>query len=221
MTKEITRQVIVIDDDFSVRRSLHSLLMTLGYQVCLYDSAEDLLTQSLPQPPAVILLDMRMPGLSGVELQSKLKMLGLTMPIVFMSGESRPEEIIAAMKQGASDFLLKPFSEKQLQQALSNAMTLSEDAYRIEHTRQSVLKRLGKLTPRELEVCKLMQLGYKNSQISELTGAASSTIKLHRARVLEKMEVATLADLVEICKDVSLQEFATDSSHQSRLSHRR
>ena len=115
--------VIVIDDDASVRRSLCTMLERAGYEVSLYDCADAFLQNPVVPSPAVILLDMRMPGTTGVGLQSQLKTLAHNVPVIFVSGDSRPEEIIAAMKQGAVDFLLKPFSMESLVTAIENGLS--------------------------------------------------------------------------------------------------
>ena len=119
--------VVVVDDDPSVRKSIQTLLKREGYRVSVHDSADDLLQNLAFYPPTVLLTDMRMPSVSGVDLQTKLKALGYDLPMVFVSGESRPEEIIAAMKQGAIDFLLKPFTAQAMLDALQKAMRVASD----------------------------------------------------------------------------------------------
>jgi FixJ family two-component response regulator len=114
--------VIVIDDDASVRRSLSTILERIGYSVSLYDCADAFLQNPIVPSPAVILLDMRMPGTTGIGLQSQLKTLAHNVPVIFVSGDSRPEEIITAMKQGAVDFLLKPFSAQAMMDVIERGM---------------------------------------------------------------------------------------------------
>jgi two-component system response regulator FixJ len=190
--------VVVIDDDASVRRSLATLLERSGYQVVLYASADAFLENPVIPSPAVILVDMRMPGTTGVALQSQLQTLAKNVPVVFASGDSRPEEIIAAMKQGAVDFLLKPFTAQAMLDAVARAMGLSEKAVIEAGKLEQVSDRLKRLTPRELEICHWMVRGYSNQQISQMDGAAPATIKLHRARVMEKMVASTLPDLIDM-----------------------
>jgi FixJ family two-component response regulator len=141
---------------------------------------------------------MRMPGTTGVALQSQLQTLAKNVPVVFASGDSRPEEIIAAMKQGAVDFLLKPFTAQAMLDAVARAMGLSEKAVIEAGKLEQVSDRLKRLTPRELEICHWMVRGYSNQQISQMDGAAPATIKLHRARVMEKMAAPTLPDLIDM-----------------------
>jgi two-component system response regulator FixJ len=190
--------VVVIDDDASVRRSLATLLERSGYQVVLFASADAFLENPVVPSPAVILVDMRMPGTTGVALQAQLQTLAKNVPVVFASGDSRPEEIIAAMKQGAVDFLLKPFTAQAMLDAIARAMGLSEKAVIEAGKLEQVSDRLKRLTPRELEICHWMVRGYSNQQISNMDGAAPATIKLHRARVMDKMAAPTLPDLIDM-----------------------
>ena len=197
--------VIVIDDDASVRRSLCTMLERAGYEVSLYESADAFLIDPKVPSPAVILLDMRMPGTTGVGLQSQLKTIARNVPVIFVSGDSRPEEIIAAMKQGAVDFLLKPFTAQAMMEVIQRSMRLSHDAVVEADKNLQISERLKRLTPRELEVCHWMVRGYSNQQIATLDGGASATIKLHRARVMDKMNAQTLPDLIDMLDGVELQ----------------
>ena len=197
--------VIVIDDDASVRRSLCTMLERAGYEVSLYESADAFLIDPKVPSPAVILLDMRMPGTTGVGLQSQLKTIARNVPVIFVSGDSRPEEIIAAMKQGAVDFLLKPFTAQAMMEVIQRLMRLSHDAVVEADKNLQISERLKRLTPRELEVCHWMVRGYSNQQIATLDGGASATIKLHRARVMDKMNAQTLPDLIDMLDGVELQ----------------
>jgi FixJ family two-component response regulator len=190
--------VIVIDDDASVRRSLCTMLERAGYEVSLYDCADAFLANPVVPRPSVILLDMRMPGTTGVGLQSQLKMLAQNVPVIFVSGDSRPEEIIAAMKQGAVDFLLKPFTAQAMMDVIQSAMRMSESAIVEADKNLQVSERLQRLTPREMEVCHWMVRGYSNQQIATIDGGASATIKLHRARVMDKMGASTLPELIDM-----------------------
>ena len=198
--------VVVIDDDESIRRSLYTLLTHEGYLVCVHASADEFLQSTVMPSPAVILSDMRMPGRTGVDLQAELKLRGIDMPIVFVSGDSRPEEIIQAMKQGAVDFLLKPFSARSLIDVMRHAMQIARQRMVQTGRQAEVSERLKRLTPRELEICHWMVRGYSNQQISVVDGAAPATIKLHRARVMEKMEAANLPALIEMLSDTRLPQ---------------
>jgi two-component system, LuxR family, response regulator FixJ len=195
-------RVAIVDDDTSVRRSLADLLIHNGYQVQVFEDAESFLN-SLPDVD-VLLLDMRMPGLSGVNLQEELKSKSKYNNIVFISGDSHPEEIIKAMKQGAIDFLLKPFTAQTVLDVLTKAMSQSAAALSQLQRHDQIMGLLKRLTPREVEVCHWMVRGYSNQQISVFDGAAASTIKLHRARVMEKMEVSSLPELIDLLSGVDV-----------------
>jgi FixJ family two-component response regulator len=211
--------VIVIDDDASVRRSLSTMLERVGYNVSLYDSADAFLVNPVVPSPAVILLDMRMPGTTGVGLQTQLKTLAQHVPVIFVSGDSRPEEIIAAMKQGAVDFLLKPFAAQAMMDVIQRAMHMSEQAVVNANKNMQVSELLKRLTPREMEVCHWMVRGYSNQQISIIDGGASATIKLHRARVMDKMAARTLPELIDmlIGMDIPAPQRQVSTNHTTRV----
>jgi FixJ family two-component response regulator len=211
--------VIVIDDDASVRRSLSTMLERVGYNVSLYDSADAFLVNPVVPSPAVILLDMRMPGTTGVGLQTQLKTLAQHVPVIFVSGDSRPEEIIAAMKQGAVDFLLKPFAAQAMMDVIQRAMHMSEQAVVNANKNMQVSELLKRLTPREMEVCHWMVRGYSNQQISIIDGGASASIKLHRARVMDKMAARTLPELIDmlIGMDIPAPQRQVSTNHTTRV----
>ena len=190
--------VVVIDDDAPVRRSLRAMLERVGYEVSVHDNAESFLQNPTVPPITVILLDMRMPGMTGVGLQTQLQAALHQVPIIFMSGDSRPDEIITAMKQGAFDFLLKPFTAQALLAVIQRAIERVQQAQMTLNQKERLTEQLQRLTPRELEMCKWMVRGYSNKQIASFDGAAPATIKLHRAHVMEKMGVKTLPELIEV-----------------------
>ncbi|PIT76476.1 response regulator transcription factor [Limnohabitans sp. B9-3] len=200
--------VVVIDDDASIRRSLTTLLTRTGYDVTVYEGADAFLQNPVLPLPCVILLDMRMPGTVGVDLQAqlqtRLQATAQSVPVVFASGDSRSEEIIRAMKQGAVDFLLKPFTPQSLLDALQRAMHLAVNTHKQEDRLDEVKARLKSLTAREFEVCSWMVRGYTNQQIAELDGGAAATVKLHRARVLSKLRLQALPDLMALLEGVDL-----------------
>lgn len=204
--------VVVIDDDVSVRRSLCTMLERAGYQVSEHESADAFLQNPVLPSPVVVLLDMRMPGTTGVMLQAKLKALVKhPVPIVFVSGDSRPDEIIAAMKQGAVDFLLKPFTAQAMLDVITRAMQLAVQFEQINSKQAMMSERLQRLTPRELEICHWMVRGYSNVQISSFDGGAAATIKLHRARVMEKMQAQSLPELIDMLTGLELPQPARTS----------
>jgi len=208
--------VVVIDDDASVRRSLCTMLERAGYEVSLHDCADAFLENPVVPSPAVILLDMRMPGTTGVGLQSQLKTLARNVPVIFVSGDSRPEEIITAMKQGAVDFLLKPFTAQTMMDVIQRAMHMSHQAVENSDKNMLLSERLQRLTPREMEVCHWMVRGYSNQQISSIDGGAAATIKLHRARVMEKMAAHTLPELIDMLTGI---EIATPKTRAFNAPH--
>lgn len=193
--------IYLIDDDPSICRSLSFTLTSSQYSVQTFDGPTSFLHDSLPISPSVILLDMRMPDMPGIALQQKLVEMGRNTPIIFISGESQPSEIIEAMKLGAIDFLLKPFGMEVLLSTIEKA--LDKDR----HSQSELVKsldmkqRFERLTEKEQEICRLIVRGYGNKEISEIKGSAAATIKLHRSRVLEKMGCETLPELIAMTFD--------------------
>lgn len=196
------KHVYLIDDDESMRKSLASLLEFSGYQVHSFDSARDFLQVQMQIAPAVIITDMRMPDLTGVELQVELHKLGRQVPIIFISGESSTPQVIEAMKGGAIEFLLKPFEREELLSAVVKG--LEKDANSIKKFIQDLTleERLKILTPREAEVFNLLGLGYNNSQIQEKLNISLPTTKQYKAAVMEKLNLSNLSDLLAL-KNIS------------------
>lgn len=193
--------IYLIDDDPSICRSLAFSLSSSHYSVQTFDGPRAFLKDSLPISPAVILLDMRMPEMSGIELQNNLLQSGRETPIIFISGESLATEIIEAMKRGAIDFLLKPFSMGALIIAIENGLKRDRDRQNNLVRHMDISQRFNRLTDKEQEICRLIIKGYGNKEISELNGSAPSTVKLHRSRVLDKMGCETLPELIQLTVD--------------------
>jgi two-component system response regulator FixJ len=193
--------IYLIDDDPSICRSLAFTLSSSNYSVQTFDNPRVFLKDSLPISPAVILLDMRMPEMTGTELQTILRKNGRETPIIFISGESQPAEIIEAMKLGAIDFLLKPFSMEALMTAIENGLNKDRTRHNELVQDMDIRQRFGRLTEKEQEICRLMIKGYGNKEIAELNGSAPATVKLHRSRVLDKMGAETLPELIEMTID--------------------
>jgi RNA polymerase sigma factor (sigma-70 family) len=197
--------VHVVDDDTSFRTAIERRLRRAGYEVATYPSAQHLLDR-LPDEkgPGCILLDVRIPGLSGPELQNRLSELGLTLPIVFLSGYADVPTTVQAIKAGADDFLTKPVSSDQLLGAIRRAIAHHEAA-RDERGRLDIVRgHLASLTPREREVFELVIRGQTNKQVGNALGATERTIKAHRHRVMEKMQVRSLAELVSLAERVGV-----------------
>jgi two-component system response regulator FixJ len=196
--------VYLVDDDASIRGALTGTLVRQGYSATSYASAAEFLKHATPVSPAVIVLDMRMPGQSGVELQAELTRHGWTTPIIFISGESVPAQIVQAMKQGAGDFLLKPFSIQDLLTAVDRALSQDRAMHTVLIKARAVEKLYVTLTPREREVFDAIIAGKTNKQVAAEDGSAAATIKLHRARVLSKMQVGSVADLISLTSAIDI-----------------
>ena len=188
--------VYLIDDDDSIRSSLARMLRDVGYLVYDYPSASLFLSSNKFVSPAVILLDMQMPDLSGLELMDRLKKIGFTTPIVFLSGQSHPQEIVKGLKKGALDFLFKPFNLEELLNAIRDALDYDQKQFKSILKVSEIKKNFSTLTPREKEVCALLVEGLMNKEIAEQLGTTDATIKVHKARVMEKMMASSLQDLV-------------------------
>ncbi|MTV16787.1 MULTISPECIES: response regulator [Bradyrhizobium] len=195
--------VHIVDDDASFRAALERRLKLAGYRVATYGSAGELLDQ-LPDDgeTGCILLDVRIPGMSGPELQRRLNELGSTLPIVFLTGYADTATTVQAIKAGAEDFLTKPIASEQLIEAINRAVARHELA-RGRRTRLDSLRALlAKLTPRERQVFDLIVRGRINKQIAHELGTTERTIKAHRHQVMEKMQVQSLAELVSIAEQL-------------------
>ena len=188
----------IIDDDASMSRSLARMLKNCGYSIESYDSPESFLEKSIPVSPAAILLDMRMPRMSGIELQKKLKEIVRETPIIFISGESMPHEIVVGMKQGAIDFLFKPFNLDDLLRCIRNAIEKDIEHFQSVTQSVSINQRYESLTPREKEVCELLVEGLMNKDVAIRLGTTDATIKVHKSRVMEKMRATSLQELVRL-----------------------
>jgi RNA polymerase sigma factor (sigma-70 family) len=191
----------IVDDDASFRTALERRLKKAGYAVATYSSAQQLLDH-LPDEsaPGCILLDVRIPGLSGPDLQERLTKLGSNLPILFLTGYPDVRTTVKTIKAGADDFLTKPISSEQLLRAIEQAMARHEDARGAQATLDTFRTHLASLTPREEQVFELVVQGKINKQIARQLGATERTIKAHRHRVMEKMGVQTLAELVSIAE---------------------
>jgi FixJ family two-component response regulator len=198
------RHVFVVDDDESVRTSLATLLESDGYSVESFASAAEFLTRAPNVGPACLVLDVRLPGLDGLALQRQLTERGRIEQIVFITGYGNIPMGIQAMKRGAVDFLPKPFEAHALLNAVAQAIARSVDSWRERHEVAQVRARIATLTPREFEVFRLVITGLLNKQIAFELGAALRTIKTHRGRVMHKLGVQSVADLVRLAQKVGV-----------------
>jgi RNA polymerase sigma factor (sigma-70 family) len=197
--------VHIVDDDASFRKAIERHLKQAGYEVSTYPSAQHLLDR-LPSEsvPRCILLDVRIPGLSGPGLQERLSELGSTLPIIFLTGYPDVRTTVQTIKAGAEDFLTKPVSSDQLLQAVERALARHTATYRLKSKLDVVRSRIAKLTPRERQVFELVVRGKQNKQIARALGSTERTIKAHRQRVMEKMQVRSLVELVSLAERVGV-----------------
>ena len=197
--------VYVVDDDDALRDSLRWLLESAGYKVSAHSTAERFLLAYRPGMAGCLVLDVRMPGASGLELQQELMRRAATLPIIFVTGHGTVSAGIRAMKGGAVDFLEKPVDEKELLGGIRQALRKSREARAALTERVELEQRLGTLTVREREVLDLVVTGILNKQIGERLGVAEKTIKVHRGRVMQKMAAASVADLVRMLHKLGLE----------------
>jgi FixJ family two-component response regulator len=188
--------IYLIDDDESMRTSLSRMLKEVGYIVEDFSSAATFLEHSLPVSPAVILLDMQMPDATGLDLQEKLLQLGRKTPIIFVSGQSHPHQIVKGLKKGALDFLFKPFNLEDMLKAVADAVEFDRRQLKRVSKEVETKKDYATLTPREKEVCYWLVKGLLNKDIAVKLGTTDATIKVHKARVMDKMQVESVQTLV-------------------------
>ena len=193
--------VHVVDDDASFRTAMQRRLKKAGYEVAIYPSAQDLLDR-LPDEneSGCILLDVRIPGLSGPQLQDRLGELGSTLPIVFLTGHADVQTTVRAIKAGAEDFLTKPVASGDLLAAVERALAHHQAGRSQRDQLDAVRANVALLTPRERQVFELVIRGKTNKQVGNALGATERTIKAHRHKVMEKMQVRSLAELVSVAE---------------------
>jgi RNA polymerase sigma factor (sigma-70 family) len=190
--------VFVVDDDQAMRNSLKWLIESVAMQVETYSSAKDFINNYYPGRSGCLLLDVRMPGMSGLELQQYLNEQQIQIPIIIITGHGDVPMAVRAMKAGAVDFIQKPFNDEFLLDSIRNAMTLDEKMRNLQSQRAEIAQRLEQLTPRELEVMAMVTDGKSNKEIANTLDVSSKTVEAHRARVMEKMQASSLANLVRM-----------------------
>jgi len=193
--------IFLVDDDQDIRSSLGDLLKHLGYGVSDFASAAAFFQQASRFSPAVLVLDMRMPQMTGLDLQKALREQDWPLPIIFISGESKNQEIIDAMKFGAVDFLWKPFDYTQLVQVIDGALRLDVQRTNDQKRLVRVAALHQSLSPKEKDIINLILLGHGNKDIASAKSLMADTVKKHRAQIFEKMHVQSLAELLALCKD--------------------
>lgn len=191
--------VFIIDDDNSVLKSLSRLLRSEGIQSECFESARSYLERDSYDGVGCILLDINMPEVSGIELQSRLVEQGHDLPVVFLTGHGDVSNSVVAMKRGALDFLTKPVDETDLLRAIRQALDHHRHVRELTRTRDAILNRVNSLTPREQEVMQQLITGAPNKVVADRLEIATKTVKVHRAHVMEKMGVRSVAELLHLC----------------------
>jgi FixJ family two-component response regulator len=200
--KERSPIVFIVDDDEAVRNSLRLLLKSVGLAAAALPSAREFLDSYKPAQPGCLVLDVRMPGMSGLELQQLLNLQGAVIPVIFITGHGDIPMAVEAMQAGAFDFLQKPFRDQQLIDCIQRALEKDRASRAELDERSRIEERLGSLTPREREVLTLVTGGKPNKVMAADLGVSQRTVEIHRARVMEKMGAASLAQLVRMVMDL-------------------
>lgn len=190
--------VFVIDDDPAIRESLRWLIESIGLNVKVFATAPEFLESYLPDPPSCLVLDIRMPGMSGLDLQAELAARDIRVPVIIITGHAEVPVAVRAMKAGAFDFIEKPFSDQLLLDRISRAIEFDTQARRGRSAQADVASRLAQLTPREHQVMELVIAGKANKVIASELGLSPKTVEVHRAHVMKKMQADSLADLVRL-----------------------
>jgi FixJ family two-component response regulator len=190
--------IFVVDDDPSVRSAIERLIGTVGLQVQLFGSAQEFLASKLPNVPSCLVLDIRLPGISGLGLQRQLVEASVQIPIIFITSHGDVPMTVRAMKAGAVEFLTKPFHDQDLLDAIHLALEKDRGRRQQEAELTALRERFESLSPREREVVAMVVSGMLNKQIAAQIGTAENTVKIHRSRAMEKMHANSLADLVKM-----------------------
>ncbi len=201
--------VYVIDDDESMRRALTNLFQSVSLRVEVFGSAPELLQRSLPDVASCLVLDIRLPGLSGLDFQTELAKANIRIPIIFMTGHGDIPMTVRAMKAGAVDFLAKPFRHQEMLDAVAMAIERDRKRRKDEKMISNAQALFETLTPRERDVLALVAAGRMNKQIAAEIGIAEITVKIHRGHVMKKMGTRSLADLVRITEMLRLRRAQT------------
>jgi FixJ family two-component response regulator len=197
--------VFVVDDDVSMRRALTNLFRSVGLEVMAFGSAPELLQSKLPDVVSCLVLDIRLPGLSGLDLQAELTKADIHIPIIFITGHGDIPMTVRAMKSGAVDFLTKPFRDQELLDAVVAAIERDRKRREVERTLANLKSLFATLSPREQAVLKLVAAGLMNKQIAAELGLAEITVKIYRGHVMKKMGARSLADLIRMSETLGIR----------------
>ena len=198
MSVSIDREptVFFVDDDEAVRESMRWLVESVGLKIETFSSGQDFLDSYRPEQPGCLITDMRMPSMGGLELQERLRRRGSTLPVIIVTAFGDVQTAVRAMKRGAVDFLQKPYNNDQMLELIQRSIAKDQEERRRRSSRQSIEEGLQRLTPREREVLQLVVSGHSNKEIARELGIVPKTVEAHRAQVMDKMMVRSLADLV-------------------------
>jgi FixJ family two-component response regulator len=201
--EEASSTVIVVDDDESVREALGDLIRSVGLQATLFGSVAEFLTAERPNLPTCLVLDVRLPGRSGLDLQRELAEADIRIPVIFITGHGDIPMSVQAMKMGAIEFLTKPFREQDLLDAIDDGLARDRSRRQDEQSLTVLRERFETLTAREREVMALVVVGRLNKQIAGAIGVSEITVKVHRSQAMRKMQAASLAELVLMARRLS------------------
>ena len=206
--------VFVVDDDQAMRNSLKWLIESVGMKVETYSTADEFIQNYYPGRAGCLLLDVRMPGMSGLELQEHFIKHQINIPIIIITGHGDVPMAVRAMKSGAIDFIEKPFNDELLLESIRNALNMDVEQRAAQAERAEIATRLANLTPREHEVMEMVTAGKANKEIAQTLGVSAKTVEAHRSRVMEKMQADSLAELVKMAVAANIEISKDDSKSE-------